>query len=175
MAAQLPHISCSRSTPQESLFEFAATTQTQARRQNGGPRCEYVDMENVFACHSTSRSSSWKRLFGECTCNHNQPQRKVKQLFDVTRTLVRNQKEIHGISLIDRQDTSWKRTTLLIDRAVQLSTAKACVFSESELCMGRIREKPVKAWRDKIDCLMNFRPNVANWIGNVPDHLQLNK
>ena len=34
----------------------------------------------------------------------NQPQRKVKQLFDVTRKLVRDQKEIQGISMINWQE-----------------------------------------------------------------------
>ena len=47
LAAQLPHISCWRSTPRESLFELATTTETKARRQNGRPRCEYVEMVNV--------------------------------------------------------------------------------------------------------------------------------
>ena len=59
VAAQVAHISCKRSTPRESLLELAKTTQTQARRQNGGPRCEYVDMGNVYDCQPTSRSSSW--------------------------------------------------------------------------------------------------------------------
>ena len=67
----------------------------------------------------------------------NQSQRTMKQLFDVTRKLVSEQTDMQGISLIDWQEKSWKRTTLLNDRAVQLSTAKAYVFSDPVLCMGR--------------------------------------
>ena len=63
----------------------------------------------------------------------NQPQRTVKQLFVVTRKLASDQKEIQGVSVIDWQEDSWKRTTLLTDRAVRLSTAKAYVFSDSVL------------------------------------------
>ena len=63
VAEQLPHISCLRSTPRESQLELATTTQTQAKRQNGRLRCEYVDRRNVYDCHSASRSSSCKRLF----------------------------------------------------------------------------------------------------------------
>ena len=63
----------------------------------------------------------------------NQQQRTVKQLLDVRSKLVREQTDIQGISLLARN--SWKRTTLLTDRAVQLSTAKAYVFSDSVLCM----------------------------------------
>ena len=38
--------------------------------------------------------------------------------FDVTKKLVKDQKEIQGISVIDWQHSSWKRAILLIDRAV---------------------------------------------------------
>ena len=79
----------------------------------------------------------------------------MKQLFDVTRKLVRDQKEIQGISMINWQENSWKRT-LLTDRAVRLSTAKAFVFSDSELCTGRICDAPVKAWKKQIDCFFEF-------------------
>ena len=64
----------------------------------------------------------------------NLPQRTVKQLFDVTSKLVREQTEIQGTSLVDWQEDSWKRTTLLTDRTVRLSTAKAYVFSDSVYC-----------------------------------------
>ena len=48
----------------------------------------------------------------------NQSHRTVKQLFDVTKKLVRDQKEIQGLSMINWQENPWKRTTLLTDRAV---------------------------------------------------------
>ena len=54
----------------------------------------------------------------------NRSQRTVKHLFDVRKKLVRDQKEIQGVSVVDWQQTSWRRTTLLTDLAVQLSTAK---------------------------------------------------
>ena len=57
--------------------------------------------------------------------------------------------------MIDWQDKSWKRTNLLTDCAVRLSTAKAAVFSDSVLCMGRICENPVSAWMENIDWRMN--------------------
>ena len=43
-------------------------------------------------------------------------QRTVKQFFDVTKKLNKDQKEIQGISVIDWLHSSWKRTTLLTDR-----------------------------------------------------------
>ena len=37
---------------------------------------------------------------------------------------------------------------MLTDRAVRLSTAKAYVIYDSVLCVGRISESPVSAWKD---------------------------
>ena len=84
-----------------------------------------------------------------------QSQRTMKQLFDVTRKLVSEQTEIQGMSLIDWQEKSSKRTTLLNDRAVQLSTAKAYGFSDSVLCMGTIPDTIVSAWKVKVAWIMN--------------------
>ena len=85
----------------------------------------------------------------------NQTQLTVKQLFDLTKKLVRDQKEIREISVIDLQESSWKRTILLTDRAVQLSTAETYVFSDSVLCMSKISENPVSAWNENIDLFTN--------------------
>ena len=113
-------------------------------------------MVNVYDCHSASSSSFWKRLFGKSTFYQKiKQQRTVKQLFDVTKKLVRDQKEIQGISVIDWLQFPWKRATLLTDRAVQRSKAKTNVFSDSILCMGRISENPASAWKEKIDWFLN--------------------
>ena len=82
----------------------------------------------------------------------------MKQSFDETRKLVSEQTEIQGISPIDWQDKSWKRTTMLNDRAVQLSTAKPHVFSSSVLCMGRIPDTPVSSWKEKVCLVYVFVP-----------------
>ena len=41
------------------------------------------------------------------------------------------------------------------DRAVQLSTAKVYVFSDSVLCMGRIPNTTVSTWKEKTNWFMN--------------------
>ena len=75
----------------------------------------------------------------------NQSQRTMNQLSDVAKKLVSEQTEIHGISLIDWQEQSWKRTILFNDRAVQLSTAKVYVLSDSVLSMRTIPNTSVSA------------------------------
>ena len=52
--------------------------------------------------------------------DENQPKRTLKQLFNITEKLIRDQKEITGIPVINWQQLLWQRTTLLTDKAVQL-------------------------------------------------------
>ena len=61
-----------------------------------------------------------KDYLGNLQSTKNLSQRTMKQLFDVTRKWVSEQTEIQGISLINWQENSWKRTTLLTARAVRL-------------------------------------------------------
>ena len=112
-------------------------------------------MENIYEHHSSSCSSSWKRLRGDFTFYQNQSNRTLKQQFCVTEKLIRDHKEIQGISIVNWEQKSWQRTTLLIDRAVQMMTAKTYVFSDSVLCMGKISDNPVKAWKEKVDWCQN--------------------
>ena len=109
-------------------------------------------MENVHDCHPTSCSASGKRLLGEFTfCQKSDTKN--------SETIVRCDKKVgqraERNSRYIRQENSWKRTTLLTDRAFWLSTAKNHVFSDSALCMGRISENPVSAWKEKINRFMN--------------------
>ena len=87
----------------------------------------------------------------------NQPKRKLKQFFNATEKLIRDQKEMTGIPVIDWQQFVWQRTILLTDKAVQFATAKTYVFSKSVLCMGGISSDPVKAWKERTDWFTDSR------------------
>ena len=65
----------------------------------------------------------------------NQPKR--TQLFNVTEKLIRDQKEISGIPMINWQQLIWQRTTVLTDKAVQLSTAKNLRFLRFSIVYGK--------------------------------------
>ena len=58
---------------------------------------------------------------------------------------------IHGISTIDWSTIPWVRSTVLNDRAVELSTAKVHDYSDSVPCRSRIHENPrsIEAWKEK--------------------------
>ena len=87
----------------------------------------------------------------------NQLKRTLKQFVNVTEKLIRDQKEIQRISVINWQQHMWQRTTLLADEAVQLTTAKTYIFCDSVLCMGKVSDNPVKAWKEKIGWFLNSR------------------
>ena len=151
VAAQSLHISCQRSTPRESLREFETTTQTRARRRNGISQFEYDDMANVYVGHSASRNSYGQQLFGGFTFNQKSVTKNNETLFDVTKKLVSEQTEIHGMLLINWHDKSWKKDDI-VERP-----SSSVVNSESPriLCMGRIPNTPVSAWKEKITWFVN--------------------
>ena len=72
------------------------------------------------------------------------------QLFSEIEKLVSGQTETAGISVIDFQDLRWMSTSLLHSRAYQHSIAKAYVFSDSVLCLGKMVDHPVESWKSKI-------------------------
>ena len=59
------------------------------------------------------------------------------QLFGETEKLISGQTETTGISLIDSEDSRWISTSLLHSRPYQYGNAKAYVFSDSVLCLGK--------------------------------------
>ena len=81
------------------------------------------------------------------------PKNTIKwKLFDVTQKLILTREDISGISTIHWDTQPWERTSLLSDRAVQLSTAKVYVFSDSVLWLGKVHQhsEAIDKWREKI-------------------------
>ena len=58
----------------------------------------------------------------------NQPMKFLKQRFQATGKLIRDQTEITSISVIDWQQQMWQGTTMLTDKAVQFATATNLSF-----------------------------------------------
>ena len=74
----------------------------------------------------------------------------VGQLFNETGKLISEQKEITGVSTIKLKDDTWMSTSLLCEKAYQITNAKAYVFSDSVLCVGKMGEDPSATWKSKI-------------------------
>ena len=96
----------------------------------------------------------------------NQTQRTIRPVFDVPQKLVTDQTEIQGISKIGWYTHPWQRTTLLTDKAIQLSIAKVYVFSDSLLCLGKMNPHPesIDAWKKKI-----------RWFTGTPQYRELDR
>ena len=77
----------------------------------------------------------------------------LKQMFVITLKLVSEQDEINNMDKMQWEKNSWKQLSLIGDETViNLQRAKVYVFSDSELCLGRILQHPEsnEAWKDKI-------------------------
>ena len=75
----------------------------------------------------------------------------VGQLFRETGKLISGQTEITGKSTIDFKDLTWMSTRLWNSRAYQYSNAKACVFSDCVLCLGKWEMIPLPLGRAKLN------------------------
>ena len=81
----------------------------------------------------------------------------LKQMFDVTAQLVKNQDEINGLDNIQWEKYSWTRLSLIGDETViNLQRTKVYVFSDFVLCLGRILQHPDsnEAWKNRIAGVM---------------------
>ena len=75
-----------------------------------------------------------------CTSN-NTDFDQVKTLFDFSQSLILSHgREICGISTIEWHVTPERRYTLLHDRAIKMSKAKAHICSDYVLCLGKMHE-----------------------------------
>ena len=75
----------------------------------------------------------------------NQLLKSVKQLFQVTEKLIEDQKEISNLTTIDYKEPTWSATSLLCDRAFEITNAKTYIFADSVLCVGCMRDEPIEA------------------------------
>ena len=74
----------------------------------------------------------------------------ARQLFSETGKLISGQTENTGINTIDFKDLTCMSTSLLNSRAYQYSNAKAYVFSDSVLCLGKMGDDPIATWKSNI-------------------------
>ena len=59
-----------------------------------------------------------------------------------------------GVSQINWEDSPWRQLSLVNDEEViSLSHAKVCVFSDSVLCLRKVKQNPVSntAWDQQLD------------------------
>ena len=70
-------------------------------------------------------------------------------LFHETGKLISEHKEITGVRTIDFKDATWMSTSLLCEKAYRTTNTKTYVFSDSVLCVGKMGDDPIAAWKSK--------------------------
>ena len=121
------HVSSSCTSHGESLSGCATSLRP---KSNGWLECSAVwciFMNNTLqAAVHLGRNCLENSRFTE-----NQLLQSVKQLFQVIENLVKDQKEINSLTTIDFKDPTWRSTTLLCDKAFEITNAK-------NLCLRRL-------------------------------------
>ena len=74
----------------------------------------------------------------------------VRQLFRETWKLISEQKEFTEISTIDFKDATWMSTSLLCEKAYQITNTKTGVFSDSLFCVEKVVDCSIASWKSKI-------------------------
>ena len=109
MATQSPFVYCQRFTSGESSLECATEIRSQAGRQNGRSRCKYDYLGRMFMSVTRQPAVHLGNDYAENSHSiKNQPNRKLKQSFNVTEKLIWDEKEISGISVINWQQLMWQ-------------------------------------------------------------------
>ena len=117
---------------------------------------EYISIWCIFmnVTLQAAVSSSWSRLFLTVKrITKNQLLKSAKQLFQMTESWSRiRQKSVVGPRLFFflKKKPTWKSTTLLCDKEIEITNAKTYVFADSVLCLESISDQPVEAWNNKI-------------------------
>ena len=77
-----------------------------------------------------------------------------KQMFDISEKMIVGQSdEIFGVSQISWENSPWKQLSLVNDeQVISLSHAKAYVFSDSVLCLGKVNQNPTSnnVWEQQL-------------------------
>ena len=74
----------------------------------------------------------------------------MAQSFRESGKLISEQKEIPGVSTTGFKDATWMLTSLLCDKACQITKAKAHVFSDCVLCVGKLGDVLLRPGRAKL-------------------------
>ena len=102
-------------------------------------------MGDIYECDTSSGSSSSSTQYGEFAIHQNLLLKSVKQLFQVTEKLIEDHRETVNLTTIDYKEHTWSATSLLCDKAFEITNSKTYVFAHSVLCLGGMKDDPIEA------------------------------
>ena len=101
----------------------------------------------------------------------------LKQVFDISAKLVREQNEISGLETIGWEKHSWTYLSLIGDeRIINLQRTKVYVFSDSVLCLWKIHQNPEsnEAWKKRIEWITSSQSRDFDGIDGEPTKFEWN-
>ena len=115
---------------------------------NGSIKDKCVDKENGHIFVNESSHSSWTELFGEIGGPQEYVLRGTSELVHITEKLIlEHSEEILNVNTIDSASPSWTRSVLSHDQVIQWKKPKVRVYSDSDLCLGKMNDS-----RDGASC-----------------------
>ena len=80
----------------------------------------------------------------------------VESVFNITQKLVmEHSEEILNVKRLEYSSPSWARSVLANDQAIKWAKAKVCVYADSVLCVGQMRDTPeaIERWKGQVEGL----------------------
>ena len=173
LATQPPNICCPLTASWDGFLECETKIWSQFGRQNGKSRCERGFMGNLYVRHSSSCSSSWKRLFREFTFRQeNQSMRSLKTVVPSNWDTDHGSDRNYRYSCDRLAAATVAKDNLAYWQGSSFATANIYVFSDSVLCLGGVSPDLIRAWKDKINWFMDSRSiqrigSNRRWAGGV--------
>ena len=100
-------------------------------------------MENVYDFVDESRHPPWPNYKSNSEIYKNTKFEDVESVFNITQKLVRERsEEILNVKCLEYSSLSWARSVLSNDQAIKWAKARVCVYADSFLCVGQMRDTP---------------------------------
>ena len=80
----------------------------------------------------------------------------IESVLNITQKLVmEHSEEILNVKRLEYSSPSWARSVLTNDRAIKWTKAKVCVYADSVLCVGQMRDTPeaIERWKGRMEGL----------------------
>ena len=77
-------------------------------------------------------------------------------VFNIARKLIREHSEENlNVECLDCSSPSWTRSVLANDQAVKWAKAKVCVYADSVLCVGQVKDiaAATERWKGQVEGL----------------------
>ena len=116
-------------------------------------------MENVFSFVDESRHPLWAGFLEEFGDLQEHKFENLENVFNITQKLIKeHSEESLNVECLKYSSPSWTRSVLADDQAIKWAKAKVCVYRNSVLCVGQVKDIPgtVQRWKGQVEDLKMY-------------------